>query len=317
MNEHIKLFETHSDYEEYINSQNKILPNVSFCKDQEEVHYNEKYDYSQDYLTFVALEDGTFTFTPQNNNVISYSIDNGENWITGNSVQVNNGNKVLWKGTMTPESRKGIGSFSSTCNFNVQGNIMSLLYGDNYQEQVDLTGKKYAFYALFQDNLNIINAENLLLPATTLGNYCYSGLFYRCTNLVTAPELPAMTLSIQCYSSMFDGCTSLTIAPELPATILVDQCYGFMFRNCSSLTTAPILPAKVLTESCYYNMFKNCINLNYIQCLATNISKSSSTNDWVEGVAATGIFVKDTSMSNWTTGTSGIPAGWTVQTASE
>ena len=33
MDEHIKLFETHSDYEEYINSQDKILPNVSFCKD--------------------------------------------------------------------------------------------------------------------------------------------------------------------------------------------------------------------------------------------------------------------------------------------
>lgn len=44
MNEHIKLFETHADYEEYINSQDKILPNVSLCEDQNELHYNPYID---------------------------------------------------------------------------------------------------------------------------------------------------------------------------------------------------------------------------------------------------------------------------------
>ena len=59
----------------------------------------------------------------------------------------------------------------------------------------------------------------------------------------------------------------------------------------------------------------NCESLNYIKCLATDISATNCTNGWVSGVAATGTFVKASSMTSWTTGTSGIPTGWTVQNA--
>ena len=37
----IKLFDLHSDYETYINSEDKILPNLSYCKDQNDTHLNE------------------------------------------------------------------------------------------------------------------------------------------------------------------------------------------------------------------------------------------------------------------------------------
>ena len=40
MKEYIKLFDEHSEYETYINGQNKVLPNVSYCIDNDEVHYN-------------------------------------------------------------------------------------------------------------------------------------------------------------------------------------------------------------------------------------------------------------------------------------
>ncbi len=49
--------------------------------------------------------------------------------------------------------------------------------------------------------------------------------------------------------------------------------------------------------------------------VATDISEANCTNEWVNGVAATGTFVKNPSMSEWTTGISGIPSGWTVQDA--
>jgi hypothetical protein len=64
-------------------------------------------------------------------------------------------------------------------------------------------------------------------------------------------------------------------------------------------------------------MFNGCTSLNYIKCLATNISAVGCTTGWVTNVAATGTFVKDPSMSSWTTGTSGIPTNWTVEDASE
>ena len=150
------------------------------------------------------------------------------------------------------------------------------------------------------------------LPATTLAYSCYEGMFNGCTGLTTAPELPATTLAGYCYRSMFQGCTSLITAPELPATTLSSECYESMFNGCTSLTQAPVLPATTLVGYCYQYMFYGCSNLNYIKCLATDISATDCTYDWVLRVASTGTFVKDVN-STWTVGNSGIPEGWEVK----
>lgn len=153
------------------------------------------------------------------------------------------------------------------------------------------------------------------LPTTTLADHCYYYMFSECTSLTTAPELPATTLEGSCYYAMFRGCTSLTTAPELPATTLIYSCYYNMFQGCTSLTTAPELPATTLAFNCYCGMFQGCTSLNYIKCLATDISATGCTSNWVNGVASTGTFVKAPSMTSWETDTSGIPSGWTVRDA--
>ena len=176
MASYLKLFENHAQYDTFIGGGGDtpfVKPNVSYCVQENEVHYNPlPHDYSKDYLTFVALENTTFTFTPANNNVISYSIDNGDNWSVGNSVELTKDNKVLWRGEMTPTSDNGVGTFSSTGRFEAQGNIMSLLFGADFQGKTDLTGKNYAFYGLFSSNSKLVNAQNISLPATTLAEVC-------------------------------------------------------------------------------------------------------------------------------------------------
>ena len=37
---HFKFFKQHSEYESYINSENKLLPNVSYCEDLNDIHSN-------------------------------------------------------------------------------------------------------------------------------------------------------------------------------------------------------------------------------------------------------------------------------------
>ena len=150
------------------------------------------------------------------------------------------------------------------------------------------------------------------LPATTLEYQCYNSMFYGCKSLTQAPVLPANSLANRCYYYMFKGCTSLTEAPELPATTLAQDCYNSMFDGCTSLVNAPELPATTLETGCYSYMFYGCTKLKYIKCLATDISATNCTKNWVDGVAATGTFVKSLNMSGWTTGISGIPTGWTV-----
>lgn len=257
MKTYIKKFENHDAYVAFTETEDFIKPNVSLCIQESEIHYNPQ-TYENDYLTFIARESGTFTFTPVN--PINYSTDGGETWTQGYSVDVNSGDKVMWKGEMNLTS-DGIGKFGSTANFDVRGNIMSLLYGDNFKGQTDLTGKDRVFYKLFEENTKIVNAKSLSLPATTLANSCYNNMFRNCSSLTTAPALPATTLTNYCYIGMFQGCTSLTIAPELPATTLANSCYEVMFQNCSSLALAPELPATTLAIGCYIGMFNNCTKL--------------------------------------------------------
>ena len=344
MGKFIKKFENHSSYSAFTRTEKFIKPNVSLCVQENEVHYNPYvHDYSQDYLTFKALEDGTFQLST---NAVSYSLDNGETWTSlaaaTSTPTVTAGSKIMWKGTLSPTTNKGIGTFSSTAQFDVEGNPMSLLYGDDFAGQNDLTGKNYAFSKLFNNCSKLINVEKMSLPATTLASYCYSymfkgctslttapelpattlagscyyGMFKGCTGLTTAPELPATTLAGSCYSYMFNDCTGLTTAPELPATTLANYCYWYMFNGCTGLTTAPELPATTLADNCYDTMFSGCTSLNYIKAMFTTEPNITYTSNWVSGVASTGTFVKNSAAQWNVTGVNGIPTNWTVETAS-
>ena len=59
-------------------------------------------------------------------------------------------------------------------------------------------------------------------------------------------------------------------------------------------------------------MFYGCSSLNYIKCLATTPS-TEYTSNWVDGVAASGTFIKNSAATWNVTGVDGIPSGWTVQ----
>ena len=174
-----------------------------------------------------------------------------------------------------------------------------------------LTGSCYT--GMFNNCGSLTQAPNL--PATKLAGSCYASMFRGCLSLAQAPELPATELAptesmTGCYSEMFSDCSKLTQAPHLPATTLTNFCYDQMFSGCSSLTQAPELPATTLAENCYRQMFANCLGLNYIRCLATDISASQCTYEWVSGIGPTGDFYTPAA-TNWTTGQDGIPIGWT------
>ena len=260
----------------------------------------ESSDFSKKPLTFNILSAGTIIWTASNTAIaktIDYKLNNG-GWtsITSNTgssaptIPVNSGDKLQFRGNNAQYAYDNYSTYNSfkgsTAEFEVEGNIMSLIYGDNFKNNLTISST-YAFTRLFGDCIKLISAENLILPATTLTNNCYNSMFYNCTSLTTAPALPANTLKSGCYSYMFCNCKSLTAAPELPATILVDSCYSSMFDSCSKL--------------------------NYIKCLATDISASNCTNYWVDGVASTGKFVKNPNMTSWTIGNKGIPRGWIVE----
>ena len=266
---HINTYQSEADYQ---NDKSKNFPNVSYIVENDNVLFvKEKTDYSNDYLTFEVVDGGNITITASNADVaktIQYSTDNGSTWTgltTSTTAQelggtLNVGDKVLVKGTNTAYgTSSNYNTFGGTAKVNVYGNIMSLTNGDSFANATTFE-REYVFAYLFK-NANIINAKNLVLPATTLEFNCYRSMFTGCTSLVTTPKLPAITLADSCYREMFDGCTSLKTAPELPATTLANNCYQNMFNGCTSLVTAPELPATTLASHCYNGMFKGCKSL--------------------------------------------------------
>lgn len=270
-------------------------------------------------LTLEALNDNT-TVTFSKYSGVQYSINGGTKTDVPSSGEIptlNSGDKVSFYGNNTSYSSSLSAVISCSDKCYVYGNIMSLINSTGYATETTLTGTM-PFSKFFYNNTNIVNhnQKDLVLPATSLTKSCYSEMFSGCTGLTSLPILPATTLAEQCYYSMFYGCTSMTTAPSLPATILVKNCYNRMFMGCTHLTTAPILPAPTLAEQCYVYMFRGCTSLNYVKCLATDISATDCTKEWMAYGSASGTFVKAASMTSWTSGASGIPSGWTVEDAS-
>ena len=224
-------------------------------------------------LCFEAVDAGATIALKCNGNKLKtatfQSSTDGQNWsdytYRTNITLANAGDKVYFKAKDDNTSIKR--NYSDYLQFTtaqptkkvkVSGNVMSLLAPEFGQMK---SVRSYCFYNLFCNCENISDCSSMTLPATTLADYCYSGMFNSCTSLTQAPELPATTLANICYNNMFNGCTSLTQAPELPATTLANSCYNCMFQNCTSLTQAPELPATTLADNCYGSMFSGCSSL--------------------------------------------------------
>ena len=183
------------------------------------------------YLQFTAVNGAaTIGMSGSATPNVSYSFD-GTNWTTWNysNLTIPSGSTVYMKGNNPSGLAKkfGIGyatkKFTMSGTIEADGNIMSLLYEDNFEGQ-------------------------LTIPSESV--YCFGQLFYGCTSLTTAPVLPATTLANACYSQMFEGCTSLTASPELHATTLAEYCYQYMFRNCSSLNHIKMMANDISATSC-------------------------------------------------------------------
>ena len=310
------------------------------------------HDYSQDYLTFEIVSGGTIMF--QSNRTessiakeIQYSINNGS-WTEINSsgytgFTVSTGDVVRFKGANarygTLDATSPRASFQdSTAVFNMYGNIMSMIYGDNFIGQTVLDSGGYNFIGIF-GNVKVVNAENLVIPAETIPDYGLTNFMIESPTLQVAPkQIPATTIGVCGMQGSFARCGQLTNAPEFSVTNVADsgfvqtfvECSSLvhgpsilpiqtmgggacrnMFGNCTSLTTAPELPCATLSQNAYNRMFLTCPSLNYVKCLATDISATDCVTNWITGVASTGTFVKKAGVT-WPLGYSGIPSRWTV-----
>lgn len=188
------------------------------------------------------------------------------------------------------------------------GNILSLIYGENYRSgSGDLSSLQWGtFTKLFAGNQYLTDATGLYLSPKRLSAQCYSGMFEdciaitgapmipdpvsatslsyyymfaRCTALVDPPaNIPSVLADSDCYY-MFQGCTSLVRTPYFLATTLADRCYENMFDGCTSLTQVTELRATTMKRYCYYRMFIGCSSLEIAPYLPARSASYQTAND--------------------------------------
>lgn len=196
----------------------RILNSV---KRRGEVVIGDFTNYKRMYFTIESLEDDNEVYFTKGSNAPNitfyYSLDNGVSWRTFQSTMgwaMDEGDKVILKASCTSlgaiNSEYGF-RFSSTKKYIVYGNILSLMYEDNFVNKVKFSNytDDNQFAGLFYNSINLVDASNLIMPVTELDSFCYSYMFYNCSSLTGAPVLIATTLAGYCYWCMFAGCSSL------------------------------------------------------------------------------------------------------------
>lgn len=267
-------------------------------------------DYSKEYLTFEMLEAGSLylnkigTLDNYSNNARPYYRKNGGSWtqagywnalisITGLLA----GDKIELKmsfGYHISSDESNYRLIYSNAQHIIYGNILSLVYGDDFVGETQLpgvdtagAGKEYWFCHLFSDYNNagsnyLVSAENLILPVMRLNAGIYSNLFRHDRYLTTPPKiLPAVTTldgsnnRSSVYRYMFRDCNVMTKAPKIMLSVMGTYAMHYMFYGCSALEEAPELLPTTTTNYCYYAMFTNCTSLKKAPALpATNAAQN-------------------------------------------
>ncbi len=214
--------------------------------------------------------------------------------------------------------------------FNARGNIMSLINSEGFEALDSFSAGTVGNFERLFAFTGIVDASGLIFPVKNLTVNCCRNMFCDCQWITVPMDISRVeTLASLCFNGMFmrantniwsSGVPASGLTPGadyLPWTTLATNCYQNMFSGCILLSRAPELPATTLVNMCYRQMFNNCTMLNYIKAMFTTTPSTDYTANWVNGVSATGTFVKNSAAQWDVTGTNGIPQGWTVQTASE
>lgn len=249
----IQSFPTSQDIQSALDNKELGKPYVALSREEPSIDWNSKeIDYTGMPLTFEVIDAGTIVWKKGGDSApartIQYSINNGSwqsitaNDTAGTEINVSVGDIVRFKGNNTSYASDASWlwacRFAGTANYYAYGNIMSLIYGDNFIGKTTLT-ETYTFTALFYQatGLKSHDTHKLVLPATTLTEQCYAFMFMQCSNMERAPELPAPTLAKFSYNQMFFHCDKLAYIKCLATDISADRCtLGWMTNVASSGT---------------------------------------------------------------------------------
>jgi len=256
--EFFKKFKTKAEYENYMASIDRMLPNVCHIVEPTGMKYNKYVETYNSYVLFTAESHQELSIFNVEGNAPSfrYSYDNKE-WFQWDYSPIPFGDVdklSLYivgfnpEGVSKSETKGSAFAFSNAdVPVDVEGNIMSLV---NPRKNLLKIPTSYCFAYLFTSSPVRKVSENFL-PATVLSPYCYYDLFADCNKLEKAPFLPAEILVEGCYDSLFMGCDPLNEVYCDAISISANNCtHNWLFAVATTgvLHNKPNVPWKINDE---------------------------------------------------------------------
>ena len=253
------------------------LPNVSYCEDVKDVHYNP-YNTVEFYVGEITTPQTVKIYTDSN---------------TSLDVQVNEGNK--WYAYVLPKD-KGLyylGEYYSLCpieKVNIKADII-IDGGEtiiSYESVVEAS-----FKGSNTSNVTIMNsmfASLINLTSLDLSGWDTSnvedmdGMFSNCRSL-TSLDLSSFNISnVTNISYMFDGCSSLkSLNLSGWDTSKVTNGMANVFGSCSSLTSLDLSGWNTSNVEYMGYMFFGCSGLTFLDLSGWNTSNVNDTTDMFKG----------------------------------
>lgn len=277
----------------------------------EKLYFNEDlvwekihHDYSQDYFTMEALENGTVGWHVvgraasvwwAGGTYFYWSKDDGSTWnlYDNSQIPVNAGDKVLWKrtgrwscgdnnnidgtGTSSDWWYKNVTRVETTCKYKVYGNIQSLWWGDNFIGETSMRPDWH------KNNNNVYDwsygiCKGMFNEKWT-GNITITVGGYEDPDDIFAPGYSLPEVDNSLISNNLDrhylvDAKNLVIPfshvgtrPDSWQADEASQSFAFMFANCLLLEHGPKMTSPdYVGSNDYYAMFAECKRLKDFKC---------------------------------------------------
>ena len=255
---YINLFKNHSSYEEKLNGGVDIsLPNVSYCKDVKDVHYNP-YNLIEFYVGDITTPETVNIYT-DDNTYIPIQVSKGNKWYSY-VLPKDKGlyrifNLVVKKVVVKADINYEGGLFSFGKNFIPSSTVEASFKGSNTSKVTDM---RYMFREC--GSLTSLDVSNFDTSKVTN----MSGMFCYCSSLTSLDVSNFDTSKVTIMDSMFANCSGLTsLNVSCFNTSNVTNMDG-MFGSCCSLTSLDLSGWDMSNVTDMISMFYGCRKLSTI-----------------------------------------------------
>lgn len=250
---YLKKFENHTQYENYINGSGAILPNVSICTTEGDVHYNPYvepvetrvvakfnvtdisnptqiiYEYADSPFSAIEIDGvvqpnvvSAYRFDTIGEHTVKYTLSNPTSIGSSAFAECSSLTNVTIPNSVTSIGEGAFGNCYNLTSINIPSGVTSI--GDN------------AFGGTSLTSINIPNG------VTSIGNYTFDG----CSGL-TSVTIGSVVTSIG--DGAFNNCESLT-SINIPNTLISIGYYAFC--GCNLLDAATVAAIEAISEYAFW-----------------------------------------------------------------